>query len=79
MSPDNSKAFVLWSSYTGHAAMAGRELHRALPQLKAAVAKRLGARHMPRLEFRLDKLSNEEQDIEDIFKQLDDERKDNTK
>lgn len=70
MAPDNAKAFILWDSYNGQAAKTERELKACLPYLKSEVAKRLGARNMPRLEFRLDKMSAEESEIEEILDRL---------
>ena len=43
---------------------------RRLSQLRRDMGRLLGMRHTPRLEFRLDRLSQEQQDVEDAFERL---------
>lgn len=45
-----------------------------MPRLRSAVAAALGARNMPRLEFRQDVLSQRQAAIEDVFRRLEEER-----
>ncbi|GAB4823108.1 hypothetical protein N2152v2_010154 [Parachlorella kessleri] len=74
MAPDNLKAFILWDSVLGRNEAVQQELDRRGPRLRSAVAKVLGARNVPRLEFRQDRPSRRQQEIEDVFRRLDEER-----
>jgi ribosome-binding factor A len=75
VSPDHAKAYVLWDSVNGRAAGAAAELERRGPRLRAAVARALGARAAPALEFRLDRLSAEGEALDRVFSALDEERR----
>ena len=68
VSPDHAKAFILWDSYNGQATAAAKVIRQVTPRLRAAIAKAMGTRNVPRLEFRLDKTSDDEAEIERIFK-----------
>ena len=74
MAPDNLKAFILWDSILDRNEAVQQELDRRGPRLRSAVARVLGARNVPRLEFRQDRLSRRQQDIDDVFRRLDEER-----
>ncbi|CAL5221525.1 g3733 [Coccomyxa viridis] len=70
MSPDNMTAFVLWDAHDDSLFSAEREIGYRLSQLRRDIGRLLGMRHTPRLEFRLDRLSQEQQDVEDAFERL---------
>ena len=74
VSPDHAKAFILWDSYNGQAAGAERALRRTTPRLRAAVARAMKARNVPRLEFRLDRVSEQDSELERVFARLEQER-----
>ncbi len=74
VSPDHAKAFILWDSYTGQVKQTARALQRTTPRIRAGVAKALAARSVPRLEFRLDKVSEDDAELERIFSQIEEER-----
>jgi ribosome-binding factor A len=59
-SPDLGTAFILWDSVTGRGREAEAALARRAPGLRAAVARALGARRAPRLEWRRDAPSAED-------------------
>ncbi len=71
VSPDHAKAFILWDSYTGQAKETTRALQKFIPRIRAGVAKALAARSVPRLEFRLDQVSEDDVQMERIFSQID--------
>ena len=74
MSPDHAKAFILWDSYTGQSKETTRALQRNTPRIRAGVAKFLKARNVPRLEFRLDKVTDDDAEIERILSKIEEER-----
>ncbi|PRW33870.1 ribosome-binding factor A [Chlorella sorokiniana] len=78
MSPDHLKAFIQWDSVLGREAAAPlqRELARMAPKLRSEVAKVLRARNAPHLVFRRDAPTAKQQELEDIFAQLDQEAAD---
>ena len=60
MSPDHMKAFILWETYKGEddrewKMQAQSIVNRHAGALRRAVAKALGAKHVPYLEFRQDR------------------------
>lgn len=73
VSPDHAKAFVLWDSYNGQAKAAAKRLRQTTPRLRAAIAKAMGTRNVPRLEFRLDRVSDDDAELERIFARLEQE------
>jgi len=75
MSPDHSKAFILWDVYNVTPSAAKHIIKKATPRLKAGIAKALAAKSVPRLEFKHDKLSMEEEELDRIFKQIEKENK----
>ncbi|KAL4518446.1 hypothetical protein Ndes2437A_g04727 [Nannochloris sp. 'desiccata'] len=74
VSPDHAKAFILWDSYTGQSKKTTRALQKTTPRIRAGVAKFLKARNVPRLEFRLDKISDDDAELERIFSWIEEER-----
>jgi len=75
VSPDHSKAFILWDSYNGQGRAAGKALAKYRSKLRAALAHAMAARSVPLLEFRHDLKSAEENEIMRIFKEIEEERK----
>jgi ribosome-binding factor A len=73
VSPDHTKAFVLWESFMGRGAATAAALQRHLPRLKAGVAKAMAARRVPRLEFRRDEKGSEIEALERTLDQIDEE------
>ncbi|KAI7837074.1 hypothetical protein COHA_009072 [Chlorella ohadii] len=73
MSPDHLKAFIQWDSILGQGAAAPleRELACMAPKLRTEVARVLRARNAPHLVFRRDAPTAKQQELEDIFAQLD--------
>lgn len=76
VSPDCLKAFILYESFTGQTQPLQRELQRSVGRLRMALGRELGARHVPRLEFRLDRLSREQAALEQAFAAMERERAD---
>lgn len=73
MSPDHSKAFILWDVYNVTPSVAKQIIQKATPRLRAGIAKAMATRNVPRLEFKHDKLSMEEEELDRIFKQIEKE------
>jgi ribosome-binding factor A len=73
MSPDHSKAFILWDVYNVTPSVAKNIIQKATPRLKAGIAKAMAAKNVPRLEFKHDKLSMEQEELDRIFKQIEKE------
>lgn len=78
VSPDHTKAFILWDSYTGESHRASQVLKRSVSQLRAAVGKALGSKLVPRLEFRRDVASAEEVELMKFFDGMERKRREGT-
>ena len=74
VSPDHSKAFILWDSYKKPPSDTDRVLKHLTPRLKSALSRALGGRSVPRLEFRVDRPRPEDVELERIFATLEGEK-----
>lgn len=74
VSPDHAKAFILWNAYNSSRMDAEVALRQATARLKSGIAKAMAAKSVPRLEFRYDQVSSEQEQMERLFQRLEDER-----
>jgi len=75
VSPDHTKAFILWDSYNGQGAAAEAALKQRGSALRAAVSKAMGARSVPLLVFRRDALSAQDNELDRIFREIREEER----
>ncbi|KAK9815035.1 hypothetical protein WJX73_005628 [Symbiochloris irregularis] len=71
MSPDNLIAYILWSCLPGQEEQAERTLRHSAGRMRGSLAHAMQVRRVPRLEFRLNELTAQQQQIEDILQRLD--------
>ena len=74
VSPDHAKAFILWNAYNSSRVDAEAALRQATSRLKSGIAKAMATKSMPRLEFRYDQLSSQQEQMERLFERLEEER-----
>lgn len=70
MSPDMLTAYVLWSAHPDCEGEAQYELQSRLPKIRASVGKALKARHVPKLEFRRNQLSEAQAAVDRVLNRL---------
>lgn len=73
MSPDNLVAYILWNCLPGEETDAERILERRVGLMRTMLAQVMKVRRVPRLEFRLNEPTEEQQEIDRIFKRLESE------
>lgn len=72
-SGDNSKVFILWSTYFEDTNYVEKELLKHVPRLRFLLAKALKAKTVPRLEFRRDVLPEEFERLNAVLDEIDEE------
>ncbi|KAL0034407.1 hypothetical protein WJX79_000698 [Trebouxia sp. C0005] len=70
MSPDMLTAYILWSGHPDCEEPAQHELQSRLSKIRVSVGKALKARHVPKLEFRLNQLSESQAAVEQELDRL---------
>ncbi|KAL0053825.1 hypothetical protein WJX82_011373 [Trebouxia sp. C0006] len=70
MSPDMLTAYVLWSGHPDCEEPAQNELQSRLSKIRVSVGKALKARHVPKLEFRLNQLTESQAAVEQELDRL---------
>lgn len=70
MSPDMLTAFVLWSAHPEYELSTQKELQQRMSKLRVAMGRALKAKHVPRLEFRLNQLTASQEAVEHELKRL---------
>lgn len=75
MSPDHAKAFILWDVYKVTPSVAKHVIQKLTPRLKGGISKAMAAKNVPRLEFKHDKMSVEEEELGRIFQEIEKENK----
>ncbi|KAL3150598.1 hypothetical protein ABBQ32_000405 [Trebouxia sp. C0010 RCD-2024] len=70
MSPDMLTAYVLWSAHPDCEGAAQHELQSRVSKIRASVGKALKARHVPKLEFRLNQPSESQSAVQMVLDRL---------
>ncbi|GMH33503.1 hypothetical protein BSKO_01337 [Bryopsis sp. KO-2023] len=68
---DRRTAFIQWGCLPKMRRATQQDLFTNLKRIRTNFGERLGARFLPRLEFRFDSLTQDQRNIEDVFNELD--------